>query len=236
MTMSVLQNKLQIYKARRDLINKGVSFIDSPLRYLMRRLRLVNKIAVGDFIKSWDVFLTLDFIEKNLRKDEPILDIGCYASEIIAVLHKSGYSNLSGVDLNQNLTKMPFRESIKYKITDFMHTGFPNSSFKAITSISVIEHGFNGPLLLKEVSRLLKFGGFFIASFDYFPEKINTDNVKYFDMDWKIFSKEEVTDFISKATDYGLKPFGRIAYNAKNKPINYGGKQYTFAWLVLKNS
>ena len=86
------------------------------------------------------------------------------------------------------------------------------------------------------MSRLLKPNGYFIASFDYWPEKIDTDGIKYFGMDWKIFSKDEISNFIVEAADYRLFPIGEMMYNAKNKPISCGGKQYTFAWLALKKS
>jgi SAM-dependent methyltransferase len=55
-----------------------------------------------------------------------------------------------------------------------MHTPFEDRSFSCITSISVIEHGFDGSRLVREVSRLLVRGGYFIASFDCWPEKIDS--------------------------------------------------------------
>ena len=236
MTMEVLQDKSQINKARQELISKGVSFVESPLWSLMRRLGLVRGVAVGYRLKSWDVLSTLDFLESHVLRNEPILDIGCYASEVIVALHKLGYSNLTGADLNANLWKMPYQDSIRYVINDFMHTEFEDTLFRAITSVSVIEHGFDRRSLLKEMSRLLKPGGYFIASFDYWPEKIDTRDVSFFDMEWKIFSKDEVADMIAEAANYGLFPLGEMMYGVKNKPIDYGGKQYTFAWLVLKKS
>lgn len=234
--MEVLQDKSQISKARQELKEKGVSLVEPAWQSLIRRLGFILGVTVGDMIKSWDVLATLNFIQKHIQKDEPLFDIGCYASEVIVALHKLGYSNLSGADLNPNLVKMPYQNYIRYTIVDFLHTGFPDASFGAITAISVIEHGFNSPLLLKEVSRLLKPEGYFIASFDYYPEKIDTQGVEYFNMDWKIFSKDEVAEFIADAAGYSLTPFGMINYSAKDKPVNYGGKQYTFAWLVLKKS
>ena len=140
------------------------------------------------------------------------------------------------MDLNPDLQKMPYQDSIRYEIGDFMHTDFEDASFRAITAISVIEHGFNGQLLLKEMSRLLMPGGFFIASFDYWPDKIDTTGISYFGMDWKIVSKNEIIDFINEAADYGLFPFGQMMYEGKDKPIRCGGKRYTFAWLVLTRS
>lgn len=233
MSLKVLQDKVQIKQARRKLQNKGVSFIESPLQFLMRKLKFKPGMAIGDKLKSWDVLLSLDFLENHAQKNEPILDIGCYASELIVALHKLGYSNLTGVDLNENLRKMPYQGSIRYEINNFMETSFADSSFKAITSISVIEHGFCGKLLLKEISRLLEPNGYFIVSFDYWPEKIDTSGIKIYDLDWKIFSREEVISFITEAQGYGLWPIGELMFDAKIKPVACEGKQYTFAWLVL---
>lgn len=236
MSMEVLQDKLQINNARQELDKKGASYInppDSRLRSIMRKLGLVNGVVMGDMVKSWDLLATVNFIESHLKKSEPILDIGCFASEILASLHKVGYSNLTGADLNPDLNKMPYQDSIRYEVTDFMHTKFEDASFQAITSISVIEHDFNAQALLKEMSRLLKPGGYFIASFDYWPEKIDTKGTQFFGMDWKIFSKDEVADFVNEAATYGLFPVGEMKYDGKDKPIDCAGKQYTFGWLAL---
>lgn len=236
MTMKVLQRKLQIGKARKELEKQGVSTLGSSLVALLRRFGLVKEISVGDQIKSWDVLQTLKFIEEHVAKDEAVLDIGCYASEVPVALHKMGYTNISGADLNPGLQQMPYSNSIKYVETNFMQTKFKDASFNAITSISVIEHGFDGQALLKEMSRLLKSGGYFIASFDYWPEKIDTTGITFFGMDWKIFSKQEVVDFIKQAAGYGLTPVGELHYDLLETPIKYAGKKYSFGWLVLRKT
>jgi ubiquinone/menaquinone biosynthesis C-methylase UbiE len=236
MTMEVLQSKLQISKARQELRNKRASFIESPLRSVLRKFGLAGGVKMGDLVKSWDVLATINFLDSHVKKNEPILDIGCYASEVIVALKKLGYLNLSGADLNSDLKKMPYQDSIRYEITDFMHTKFDDASFKAITSISVIEHGFDGQSLLKEMSRLLQPGGYFIASFDYWPEKIDTTGIYIFDMTWTIFSKMEISEFIDEAARYNLFPADEMRYEGKDKVIDCGGKQYTFAWLVLKKT
>jgi SAM-dependent methyltransferase len=232
--MKVLQNKSQIWGARQALIKKGVSSMESSFRFQLRRFGLVSGIVLGDQLKSWDVLETLNFIDQHLQKHEPVLDIGCYASEIIVALHKSGYTNLTGADLNPDLKQMPFQNDIRYENTNFMQTPFEDASFKAITSISVVEHGFDGPALLSEMSRLLQPGGYFIASFDYWPDKIDTTGVKFFGMDWLIFSMHDVADFIEQAAGYGLVPVGELDYGGDETPIECGGKKYTFGWLVLK--
>ena len=232
--LEVLNDKYKIGEARHVLVSRGVSLIESPLRTRMRKYGLAQGMAIGDMLKSWDVLSTINFLDTHVSKNDPILDIGCYASELIVALYKLGYSNLTGADINPKLQKMPYRDVIHYDITDFMHTKFEDSSFKAITAISVIEHGFDGQSLLKEMTRLLNPYGYFIASFDYWPNKIDTTGVEFFGMDWIIFSADEVKYFVAEAADHGLFPIGEMKYVGKDKPIHCGGKEYTFAWLVLQ--
>jgi SAM-dependent methyltransferase len=191
-------------------------------------------VQVGDHLKSWDVLKTASFIEQRISKDSPILDLGAYASEILCILHRLGYSRLTGVDLNPDVKMMPYARDIRYEVSDFMHTPFDNESFAVITAISVIEHGFNGQALLAEVSRLLRPGGDFIASFDYWPEKVDTTGVRFFGMDWKIFSEQEVLAFIDDAREYALSLSGEVNLKAVEKTINCAEMSYTFAWLALR--
>jgi SAM-dependent methyltransferase len=187
-------------------------------------------------LKSWDILTTATFIRERLPRSAPILDIGAYASEILPALYRMGYSSLAGVDLNPAVRMMPHANAIRYEVSDFMQTPFEDGSFDAVTAISVIEHGFDPPRLLGEISRLLRPGGYFIASFDYWPEKIDTTGMKVFGMDWTIFSREEVQDFVSRAKTYGLEPVGDIALDAGERVIRWGGKEYTFCWLALRKA
>ncbi len=234
MTLKILKNKSQISNARQLLGDLGASALEPKLRSFGRRIGLVKGIKLGDNIKSWDILETVNFIKSNLNKDASILDIGCYASEILVSLHQIGYRKLNGADLNSDVKEMPHQNEIHYEVVNFMETKFANQSFEAITAISVIEHGFEPERLLAEVSRLLKPGGYFISSFDYWPNKIDTNSIKYFGMDWLIFSKEDVEKFITLATSCGLEPVGAIDYFGEDSPIKCAGKSYTFGWLVLK--
>jgi SAM-dependent methyltransferase len=234
--MKVLTKKTYIDESRKRLVEMNASCLESAWLTKLRRLGLVRKISVGDLVKSWDVLLTLDFLSDKVAKDQPILDIGAYASEVIVALHKLGFTNLTGADLNPKLKKMPFSDSIRYEITDFLHTPFDDASFQAITSISVIEHGFDAVALLGEISRLLMPNGYFIASFDYWPDKIDTTGIKFFDMDWLIFSKADVQALIDQASLYGLSPVGDLEFEADEKPINCADKDYTFGWIVFQKT
>lgn len=234
MTAEVLRQRTQIQEARTELRRRRLDCLGSTLHHFLLRFGILRGVKIGDELKSWDVLKTARFIEDHVDRDAPVLDIGAYASEILCILHRMGYTRLTGVDMNPQTVRMPYADKIRYIVSDFMHTPFEDRTFAAITSISVIEHGFNAPSLLTEISRLLRPGGYFIASFDYWPEKIDTSDTPFFGMDWKIFSKSEVLAFVREAADYGFTPQGELHLDASERPISYAQRDYTFAWLTLK--
>ncbi len=236
MQFDVLQSREDIDAARAELERRGLSCLSPEWMSLPRRIGLVRKVAVGDRVKSWDVLKTARFLEQHVAKETPVLDIGSYSSEILCVLHRVGYSALSGIDLNPDLERMPYARSIRYELGNFLHTPYENESFGAITAISVIEHGFDGDALLREVGRLLRPGGYFIASFDYWPEKIPTDGILMFDMSWRIFSTGEVQAFTDRAQVHGFEASSQLNGYAGERPISCENRHYTFAWLALQKA
>lgn len=233
MTLQTLRSAEQISEARFRLNRRGLSFATTGWTACLLRYRLLSGMRIGDRLKSWDVLKTIELIEEQVPKEAPILDIGAYASEVPLILHRLGYRRIAAVDLNPDIAKMPFAGEIDYRVGDFLKSPFPARSFGAITAISVIEHGFEGRALAAELARLLKPGGLFIASFDYWPEKIATDGIDMFGMSWTIFSRQEVEQFLAVAKEYGLVPCGPLAFDAADKPVSCAGRDYTFAWLAL---
>ena len=234
MTLEVLQSLEQVSMARRELERRSISFRSPAWKAWLIRRGLMRGIVLGDEIKSWDVAKTAAFLEQHVAKGEPILDIGAFASEIPPILHQLGYTAISGVDLNPRLAEMPFAGAVDYRVGDFLRAPYPDRHFAAITAISVIEHGFDGERLAREMGRLLRPGGYFVASFDYWPEKIGTDGIKMFDMSWTIFSRGDVQQFVEVAQGHGLVPCGPLQFGGSARPVSCAGKDYTFAWLALQ--
>lgn len=234
MLFEVLRSSREIDAAREELERRRLSCLDPGWKAWPRRLGLLREVAVGDRIKSWDVLKTAQFIEGHVAKDGPVLDIGAYSSEILCILHRLGYSALSGIDLNPKLQRMPYGRSIRYDQGNFLHTRYADGSFDAITAVSVIEHGFDADALLQEAGRLLRPGGYFIASFDYWPEKLSTDGIVMFGMSWQIFSADEVRAFADQAGACGFERSAPLEGTAGEQPISCEGRDYTFGWLVLR--
>jgi SAM-dependent methyltransferase len=234
MALEVLQADRENKIARAEMRRKGIDFTSGLWIRLARKLHLMTGINVGEYLKSWDVLKTVQFIERAASYEAPILDIGAFASEMLCALHRIGYKNLHGIDLNPKLHSMPFSDEIRYITGDFMHMPYKDDSFSAVTAISVIEHGFNPQKLLQELARVVKPGGYFIASVDYWPEKIDTENIKVFGTDWRIFSEQELLDFIERAKQFGFRPVGELHAKASAPIVQWQGKRYTFAWFAVQ--
>ncbi len=234
MTLLTLGSRRDITEARQALRAEGLSFVDGWLLRMLRVRGLWPGLSIGHPVKSWDVLTTTRFLKAHVPPADPVLDIGAYTSEILPILHKSGYLSLTGIDLNPRTRNMPFPESIRYVVGDFLRSPFPSASFAAVTAISVIEHGFQPRPLLSELSRLLRIGGYFVASFDYWPEKVDTSSVRLFGMDWRIFSRQEVSEFLEEARAFGFEPLGPLRYDVRDAAVHWEGRDYTFGWLVLQ--
>lgn len=220
--------------ARRELDRRGLSlYRGSTFTRLVQRVGF-RAPKIGELTKSWDVLLTLQFLEQYLKPAEPVVDFGANGSEILGALHRLGFRNLHGVDLEPDVVRGPYAGSIRYYVQDFMHTSYADSSFAAITAISAVEHGLDVSRLLSEVFRLLRPGGYFIGSTDYWPKKIDTDGIKLYGLDWIIFDEEEMRGFVAEARRIGLELVGDADYVAEYPLVNVFGKWYTFAWFALR--
>ena len=51
-----------------------------------------------------------------------------------------------------------------------------------------------------------------MVSFDFWPKKIDTSNIKLFGMEWNIFSKDEVLLLIKDASEYNLFPIKKMNF------------------------
>tara|TARA_B100000780_G_C21100633_1_gene444142 strand:+ start:86 stop:802 length:717 start_codon:yes stop_codon:yes gene_type:complete len=236
--MEVLQNYKQVVDARKKLKEKNISFIDSAfiikVRNLLRKLGLKEQISIGDVNKSWDVLSFIQFIEKNVSKNQPILDIGCYCSEFVVALDALGYKKLSAIDLNPGISYMPAQNRINYEVSDFMKYKPKVEKFKAISAISVLEHGFDRKRFLQSMSKILTTDGYLLISFDYWDKKIDTSKTRLFDMEWNIFSRNEVKEIIEEAKEFDLFQINGPSFKCDEKAITHVGYNYTFGQIIFK--
>lgn len=232
-----MQNYAENLAAREELRRRRISYWpERPARSLAERVLLRPALAVGELNKSWDLLESVRLLEARVPREAPILDLGAYASELPCCLHLLGYRRITGIDLNPRVRRMPFGGAVRYLVGDMYASGLAAGSFEAVTAISAIEHGVDLPRLLAEAARLLAPGGLFVASTDYWPDKIDTSGIRMFGLDWTIFSRAELAALLEEAARHGLAPLGPASYEAAERPIEAGGKRFTFAWLALRKA
>ena len=128
--------------------------------------------------------LTFNFKKLSLNHDVKILDIGCgEGRHIFGALEAFPSSYLIGLDLNKDsleicMENFKFFEELPHKDKKFVlgnsyKLPFKDDEFDLIVCSEVLEHLHEYNDALKEIKRVLKPRGYFLASVPaYFPEKI----------------------------------------------------------------
>jgi SAM-dependent methyltransferase len=233
---AVLSSRQQVddawEKLRRDaVVDELPPGLVARAKRLLRRPNAATAL-VPDPRKSWDVLRALDAIQERCDRGDAVLDMGSVGCAIAPALHRLGYRDVHGIDLDPQVELMAHADAVDYRVGDMTATPYDDASFCAITAISVIEHGFQPEPLLREVARLLRPGGFFFFSTDYWPDKIDTSHIRLFDMTWDIFSADEIERFVAAGEKVGLQPasasFAAGLREVGEPTISYQGFDYTF--------
>lgn len=187
--------------------------------------------------KNWDSLVALDQILRHVNPSARILDAGALLnSMILPWLFLYGYENLFGVNLD---FPAPIRRGpIRYSPGDLTRTDFPSGHFRAITCLSVVEHGVDWSAYFREMSRLLEPGGLLITSTDYFESPVDTRGQSAFGAPLKIFSRKEIEDAFGIAESHSLRPLGPMDFHCEEKAVRWEefDLDYTFLNFVLGKS
>ncbi|KPK42873.1 MAG: hypothetical protein AMJ78_00995 [Omnitrophica WOR_2 bacterium SM23_29] len=97
----------------------------------------------------------------NLDKGRVILDVGCGAGYYTNLIKKQGFRCM-GVDRSENMIRKlkSSYPDVPVKMADAMNLPFSDSSFDAVISIETLRYFKNRELLLKEIFRVIKPGGY----------------------------------------------------------------------------
>jgi SAM-dependent methyltransferase len=241
--IQILQSREQLEQSRERLRARNLDFTDPARARFWRmvyRVRYRTPLPPADFIKSWDVCSAVEIIERHQPdRRTPILDMGCFNSEILYALHALGYRRLHGCDLNPMCRWMPYRHRIRYRLADLTATPYPDHHFGAITSISVIEHGVPIEPLVREVARLLRPGGIFLFTTDYDASGEShevSEDFRVFGQSWTIYEPATLAGVVERfqAEGFTLLDPEKGAGEHRERPISWNGQEYTFALVTLR--
>jgi SAM-dependent methyltransferase len=182
--------------------------------------------------KNWDHLAAVHAIVSAYPRSAVVLDAGAeFYSNVLPALFVYGYEHLYGINLS--FTGPARRGPIQYLPGDITHAAFPNSSFDAITCLSVIEHGVPLEPYFQEMFRLLKPGGILITSTDYYPEPIDTMNQVAHGTPIKIFSRQEAEGMLSLALECGFEPTSPIDLDCAERPVRWDPYNLEFTFLIF---
>jgi SAM-dependent methyltransferase len=235
----------ELSACRRALAARGLDFTDPGRARLWRWMyaaRFRRALPPADPMKSWDVARSVEVVEREVPdRDAPVLDMGCFNSEIVYALSALGYRRVHGCDLNPLCHWLPYWDRIAYTCADLTKTPYPDGFFGAITCLSVVEHGVPPEALAAEADRLLRPGGVLILTTDFDavggPHEIDPE-FRVFGQSWRIFDPAGLSDLLAY---FHARKFTALDPSAADlshteRPIGWKGRDYTFALAALRKS
>ncbi|HEY0464529.1 MAG TPA: class I SAM-dependent methyltransferase [Polyangiaceae bacterium] len=243
--LKLLNSMQELEDARSWLRERGVDFTQPSKAWIWRllfTLRFRTPALPADKLKSWDVASMVQLIEKLAPdRSSPILDLGCFNSEILWSLRDIGYRELYGCDLNPLCKWMPYWTSVRYTTGDMTRTDYSSGKFQVLTAVSAIEHGVPIAALAREASRLLRPGGIFLLTTDYdgSAAKHDTSGELIFEQAWTIFSASGLQSVVEEFRANGLELLNEVAeaeWNHDARPVTWNGQEYTFALLAFRRT
>ena len=112
---------------------------------------------------------------------------------------------------------------------------FKDNSFDVVLSLAVLEHVKNPWIHANEMIRVLKPGGFFIASYDFWPTKVDVMGKRFFGLPWIIFDDNAVSEMDKFATNYSMEKLKATEpFNLTEPIIKLDGLGYTFAMSIYQ--
>jgi ADP-heptose:LPS heptosyltransferase/ubiquinone/menaquinone biosynthesis C-methylase UbiE len=192
LTLEVLQTDRPRQLPRAELVNFSMFDAQLPERYADVLLGIYKSAAIdfngvaksshnklnGCYVhasKNWEYLYIVEQIkdESNCRK---IIDVGSGRGALQVYLSASGW-DVTSVDLGfsehshdgrdyRHSFLETYGDRINFKFASIFNLPFPDDSFDAIVSVSVIEHLKNKEFALYELLRVLKPGGTLVLTFD----------------------------------------------------------------------
>lgn len=192
-----------------------------------------------DEYKSFDVVRVRDFVLKYLSFDDYILFAGAYHDASLQMLNAMKFEHLYGFDTNEmynepSLHDEPGYTTIKYFRINIEDTHFPSNFFKAIFSLSMIEHlNYSGgdifdhiKRFMREAGRLLENNGYLVITTDY-------SDAPRFKKGQNVFDKEGILRIIEIGKQFGFELMSEPSFEIKDKPIHFYHMHYTFIFLAF---
>lgn len=188
-----------------------------------------------------------NLIGKYFKKQRNILDVGCANGLLFEFLHSRGYELTYGTDIADFIANTKPKKEFKPSDLNYDALPWADSYFQGISALEVYEHLENPFNFIREVSRALEPGGYFILTtpnphhfFNKLSFLINGDFYRFSErndhitlLTMPVFKKCVMKYFDLVETHYWKGEFPYRWFSKFSWPVNkYFGRSIIF---VLKN-
>lgn len=203
-----------------------------------RLVELLGLPSHHDPQKNWDTLKCLHYVLGASGPEDAVLDVGgSPKSPILRWLQAAGYRHLYACNLDEKLDRSG--SEIRFSVQDLCATDYEDRFFRAITSISVIEHGVPFDRYLLEMARLLRPGGVLLTSTDYWSEPVDCTGIFPYGPtmpEMRVFRPEELEELVAMAPEYGFELCAPLELETEERVIHWErvDRRYTFAFIALR--
>lgn len=203
--------------------------------------------------KLWDFGNLVETFGEPADVIRPIVDLGSgtFRPGTVDLLAALGYTDIVGVDqyiprriASRSVLKRAVGRSvgrhvpIRFARQDITRTDFPDQHFQHAICLSVIEHGPHRQpeTLLREARRIVRDGGLFYLSTDYWPEHDIPDRMAGV-LPMHVFDRGEILSLLDLAEGSGwrlLQGTPDPLPTPEEKVVCYAGAEYTFISMVFE--
>mgnify|MGYP000898907456 CR=1 FL=1 len=170
---------------------------------------------------------TVEVFLDNILKGK-LLDIVCGTGRWTKFFVKNGFK-CTGIDISNKMLSVARAKSINAKWVSYEGAELPydDDSFDVVSAMNVFEHADELYLMLDEIYRVLKPGGYLIASCMNQRSVIGTNRSDY-DMfeHAKFFSKDSFTLFLSSIGEPEITGAGVVKQNGVVDDLNKNLSEY----------
>ena len=184
--------------------------------------------------KTWDSLGALYEILTRTTPHSRILDAGAeWYSRLLPWLSLYGYRNLIGNNLTFDKGSQRREGPISYEYGDITQTTYEDSSFDAVTCLSVVEHGVDWSSYFREMRRIIKPGGLLVMSTDYFESATDPKGQSAFGVPIHIFTREEMVLTFQLAEDFGFELTGDVDLECRERAIRWEEFDLSYTFIIF---
>lgn len=197
------------------------------------------------FGTNWDDNLFRAHIKRVIRADDSLLDLGAGAGVVTQMNFRGLASVVCGIDPDERVCSNPYLDEGKVAVGEAIP--YPDASFDVVFADNVLEHLENPALVFKEVARVLKPGGTFLAKtpnkrhympllarltpykFHQFVNRLRgLSSVDTFPTCYRVNTSREVTYYANKS---GIKVREILFFEGRPEYLRFASAGYLLGWV-----